>query len=72
MDCHVGQDSTVNLNTSKAQALDKAVVGHSIEASCSVDSLDPQPTEITLVLTTVVVCVDQRVQDLLLCLTVKT
>ena len=61
----LSQHTAVDLNTSSLQALDEAVVGQALCAGSSVDTLNPQATEVTLLLTTVVVAVNQRVSDLL-------
>src|SRR5690606_2603725 len=65
------EHTTVNLDLSSLQALDQTVVGHAVGAGCSVDALDPQAAEVALALTAVVEAVNERVEQLLLGLTVQ-
>ena len=67
----LSEDLAVNFDLSKPQALDETVVGQIILTSSSVDALDPQPTEVALLLAAVVVRVGVRVEHLLLGLAVQ-
>ena len=46
--CHLGQHFAVQAHISFFEATDQTAVAHSIQASCSIDSRNPQTTEITL------------------------
>src|SRR5581483_2553827 len=67
----LGQDLAVDLDLGEPQALDQAVVGHSVRAGGRVDPGDPQLPEVTLAGTAVPVGVVQRVEHLLLRLAVQ-
>ena len=68
----LGQHTAVNLNLSGLQALDQSgVVGQAVRAGCRVDALDPETTEVALLLLAVTVAVHKRVQQLLFCLAVQ-
>src|SRR5829696_4128216 len=68
----LGEDATVDLDAREGQALDEAVVREAVLARRRVDALDPEATEVALLLAAVVVGVDEGVGDLLLRLPVET
>ncbi len=71
MNGELSKDATVDLDAGKAEALDQAVVCEAVGARCRVDPLDPEATEVTLLLAAVTVRVDEGVSDLLLGLAVQ-
>src|SRR3954462_2865768 len=64
--CQLGQVLAIDLDARSSLTLDEVVVGHAVGASCSVDPLDPQRTEVTIARTAVAVGVVERVEHLLL------
>src|SRR6478752_6983943 len=71
VDGEVREDLAVDLDTGGLEALHEPVVRHAVGAGRSVDALDPEATEVTLLRATVTVGVTQRVGDLLLGLAVE-
>src|SRR6185437_110089 len=67
----VGEDTPVNLDARRLQALHEAVVGQPVRARRGVDALDPEPAEVALTVLAVPVGVGHRVEDLLLGLAVE-
>src|SRR3954466_460456 len=67
----LGQDATVQLDAGKLETLHEPVVGHVVQAGCSVDPGDPQLAEVALARLAVAVGVRRRVEDLLLGLAVQ-
>ena len=66
MNRDIGEDLAVDLDIGLLQASDEAAVGHAIDAGRSVDTRDPQGTELTLADTTVTVSVLAGLDDSLL------
>ena len=57
--CKVGEHLTVDLDTSLVQCTHQLRIRHTLETSGSVDTLDPQGTEVALLILTVTVSVGQ-------------
>src|SRR5699024_78869 len=66
------QHTTVQFNLGKFQTLNEPVVSHTVGTCGSVNTRDPQTTEIAFTFVTVLIIVDIRVQYLLVSLTVQT
>ena len=59
IDCEVSKDLTVDLDTLSVESTHQARVREPFETSSSVDTLDPQSTEVTLLVLTIAESVGQ-------------
>jgi len=52
--CDIRKNATIYFKSGSLKTLDKAVVCHSVFAGCSIDALNPELAEITLLIFTIV------------------
>lgn len=67
----LSERTTASLDAGKTEALDEVVIGHPLRTQSSIDTLDPEATEIVLAGLVVTVGVDEGANDLLLGLAIQ-
>lgn len=70
--CNVSKDLTIDFHRSLLKTADKSAVRKTVLTSCSVDTHNPQLTELTLLLTTIAISILTGLGNSLHCRTVAT
>jgi hypothetical protein len=63
----VSEDLTVDINTISMEETHELRVAEALEASGSVDTLDPKSAEVALIVTTIAECISQTLLPGILC-----
>ena len=71
-DGHVGENLAVELDAGLLEAVHEHGVRQAVDAGCSIDTGDPETTDVALLVATVAVLVLERVLDLLFSSTIGT